>query len=79
MGSFDAPTSHPYCRLHKKQVTHEDKMYSVTCIYISLKCYIKLFTQYYIVANGKRSLNALARAIANFESFNFIGKKLSEI
>ena len=50
-------------------------MHSVTCNYISLKCYINLFTFIYIVSNERRGLIALARAIDYFSSiFNLIKK-----
>ena len=55
-------TSH--LRLHKKQVTSEDKMNSVvTYVNIRLKCYINLFTWFYIVPKRMGSCDVLANAI----------------
>ena len=50
-------------KLHKKQVTRRDEMYFVTYCNIWLKYYITLC---YVVADGKRGFNVLAKAIIIF-------------
>ena len=57
-------TSH--LRLHKKQVTSEDKMNLVTYVTISLKCYINLFTWFGVVPKRMGSCDVLANAINDF-------------
>ena len=54
---------HTPLRLHKKQVTSEDKMNLVTYVNIRLKCYIKLITLFCIVPVEMGSCDVLARAI----------------
>lgn len=56
-------TSHPTSGYIKKQVTQEDKMNFVTYVNIRLKCYINLFTLFYIVPKRMGSCNVLANAI----------------
>ena len=59
-----AAPSHPTLRLHKKQVTSEDKMNLVTYVNIRLKCYLNVFTTFMIVPKRMGSYNTLANAIA---------------
>jgi len=53
-------------KLHKKQVHLRGCMSFVTYCNIWLKCYIKLFNVFYIVAGVKRGSNVLANAIDVF-------------
>ena len=67
---------HTPLRLHKKQVTSEDKMNSVvTYNNIRLKCYIKVYAPYCIVRDVIGCSPILARVIDKFKSvFNEIKK-----